>query len=80
MSFEELEAKFQTNLSTGLSTTEAEVRFRRDGPNAFTPPKQKSNWLILARELTAGFAFVMWLTAIASLVIYFIEKKAQDVS
>lgn len=60
MSTEELEFKLKTNVNEGLSTEEAEVRLKRDGLNAFTPPKQRSNWMILLKELTAGFAGIMW--------------------
>ena len=59
MNTDDLESKFQTNLNNGLSAKEADLRYLRDGPNAFTPPKQKSNWLILLKELTGGFAWIM---------------------
>ena len=62
MSVTELEFKFRTNVDEGLTQEEAGIRLKKDGPNAFTPPKQKSNWMILLKELTAGFAGIMWLT------------------
>ena len=49
MTFAQLEEKFQTSLDNGLSPKEADFRFQRDGPNAFTPPKQTPNWLILLK-------------------------------
>lgn len=79
MTFEDLEHKFHTSLDRGLTQHEADTRFQRNGPNAFSPPKQKSVWSILLKELTGGFALIMWLTAIASLVCYFIEWNKQDV-
>lgn len=49
LSFKELQAALDTDfdakdpgLSTGLSSTEANSRLARDGPNILTPPKKKS--------------------------------------
>ncbi len=56
LSSEELVAKFQTHLENGLSASEAEIRLKRDGPNAFSPPKVTPAWVLLLKELTLGFA------------------------
>ncbi len=50
MTFGQLEEKFQTSLDNGLTAKEADFRYQRDGPNAFTPPKQTPNWLILLKN------------------------------
>lgn len=60
----ELEEKFQTNLQAGLTSSEAEIRLKRDGPNGFTPPKTTPAWVLLLKELTMGFAAIMWLAVI----------------
>ncbi|KAJ6219754.1 hypothetical protein RDWZM_005566, partial [Blomia tropicalis] len=77
-SLEELALKFQTNLKDGLSSQEAENRLRRDGPNAFTPPKTTSTWIILLKELTLGFASIMWLAIVLSLIVFGITLVPQD--
>jgi len=79
MTFPELEEAFGTNLENGLSEAEAEFRLKRDGPNAFTPPKMTPAWVILLRELTLGFASIMWLAVVLSLIVYAIEQVPQDV-
>lgn len=56
----ELEEHFQTNLLTGLSSSEAAHRLERDGPNAFSPPKVTPAWVMLLKELTGGFAALFW--------------------
>jgi sodium/potassium-transporting ATPase subunit alpha len=72
--------KLKTNSETGLTESEAEFRLKRDGPNAFTPPKQTAWWILYLREMTGGFALLLWFASIASFVAYFIEKEPQDVS
>lgn len=76
----ELEQKFQTSLQGGLSQNEADFRLQRDGPNAFSPPKVTPAWVILLKELTLGFASIMWLAVILSLIVYGLEQVPQDVS
>jgi sodium/potassium-transporting ATPase subunit alpha len=80
LSINELCSKLQTNLETGLSESEAAFRLKRDGLNAFTPPKQTPKWLLFVREMTAGFASLLWFAAIASCIAYAIERVPQDVS
>lgn len=80
LSTEELQAKFKTNLVTGLTQQEAEARFLKYGPNSFTPPKQLSNLALLFKDLFGGLSAIMWLCAVASLVVYFLEWNPQDVN
>ena len=79
-SLEELCQKLNTNLEKGLSQSEAETRHKRDGPNAFSPPKMTPGWILFLRELATGFAIIIWLAAIASFICYAIELLPQDVS
>jgi sodium/potassium-transporting ATPase subunit alpha len=80
MSLTALSEKLKTNLENGLTENEATRRLKRDGPNAFTPPKQTPGWVLYIRELTAGFALLLWFASIASFIAYAIEKVDQDVS
>ncbi len=75
----ELEQKLKTDLVNGLTTSEAEMRLKRDGPNAFSPPKVTPAWVMLLKELVGGFAMLFWIAVIASIIIYFIEWLDQDV-
>ena len=76
----ELEQKLQTHLEDGLSSSEAAFRLKRDGPNAFSPPKVTPSWILLLKELTGGFAALFWAAVIASLIVYGFEQLPQDVS
>lgn len=80
LSVEEVCAKYSTTLDQGLSERAVEERLLIDGPNTFTPPKEKSWVWLLFKELTGGFALLLWFSGIASFVSYFIEKKIEDVS
>jgi sodium/potassium-transporting ATPase subunit alpha len=80
LSINELCSKLNTNLAAGLSESEAAFRLKRDGLNAFTPPKQTSKWILFIREMTGGFALLLWFSAIASCIAYCIEFVPQDVS
>lgn len=80
LALNELEHKLKTSLKEGLSSAEAERRYIFDGPNAFSEPKQDSIWYLLFREFFSGFALIIWLAALASLICYFIEYVDQDVS
>ena len=80
LTLEQLSLEFKTDLKNGLSETEAKVRLTRDGPNAFTPPKQTPNWVKYVREMTGGFALLLWFASLASFVSYGLEGNEQDVS
>ena len=78
LTLEQLSNEFKTDLKNGLSTAEATLRLTRDGPNAFTPPKQTPGWLKYVREMTADW--LLWFASLANFVSYAIEKHEQDVS
>lgn len=80
LSVEEVYAKYSSSIDLGLTDQLAEQRLLADGPNTFTPPKEKSWIWLLFKELTGGFALLLWFSGIASFVSYFIEKKIEDVS
>jgi sodium/potassium-transporting ATPase subunit alpha len=80
LTLEELNAKLQTNNEVGITDSEADIRLKRDGPNAFTPPKQTPGWVLFMREMTTGFAIIIWLSALASFICYAIDETPQDVN
>lgn len=73
-------AKYGTHMKLGLDEAEAEARLERDGPNCFTPPKEKPWYILFLREITGGFAILLWLAAVGSFVSFGIEHRMQDVS
>ena len=77
---DELCQKLSTDHERGITDTEADIRHKRDGPNAFSPPKVTPGWVLYLREMTTGFAIIIWLASIASFICFAIERLSQDVS
>ncbi|XP_054165215.1 sodium/potassium-transporting ATPase subunit alpha-like, partial [Oppia nitens] len=67
-----------TDRESGLTEAEAGLRLLRDGPNAFTPPKQTHWALLYLKELTGGFALLLWFASIASFIAYGVSKDMQN--
>ncbi|CAG2175196.1 unnamed protein product, partial [Oppiella nova] len=74
---EELADKLHTNIDSGITDTEAQIRHERDGPNAFSPPKLTPAWVLYLKEMTTGFAIIIWLASIASFICYGIDLVPQ---
>lgn len=68
----------QTNRQTGLTEEEAKFRFDRDGPNALTPPKQTSLFLLFLHELFGGFQGLLWAAAVLALIAFLLDKSVLD--
>ena len=73
--------RLKTSIENGLDENEAAIRLARDGLNAFTPPKQTAWWVLYLKEMTGGFALLLWFASIATFITYGIEteKDVQDV-
>lgn len=46
--------------SAGLTTEQALVRLRTDGPNALAPPRRRPGFLRLADQMVGFFALMLW--------------------
>ena len=77
MEVEEVCTHLKTSIDAGIDENEAAMRLARDGPNAFTPPKQTAGWILYLREMTGGFALLLWFASIASFISYAIEKDTR---
>ena len=80
MEVDEMCALLKTSVDNGISESEAAYRLKRDGPNAFTPPKQTPGYILYIREMTGGFALLLWFASIASFISFAIDKEMQDAS
>lgn len=52
--------KLETNLQKGLVPEKAAEFLARDGPNKLTEKEKVSMWVKLFKELTNGFALMLW--------------------
>ena len=73
-------AKHGTDRKLGLNQEEAESRLQRDGPNSLTPPKEKPWYILFLREISSGFALLLWFAGIASFISFGFDHNPQDVS
>ncbi|KAH9416191.1 Sodium/potassium-transporting ATPase subunit alpha-1 [Dermatophagoides pteronyssinus] len=78
LTVEEVMEKYQTSSVNGLDEREVIQRLERDGLNTFTPPKSKPWYLLFLKEMTSGFALLLWFAGLASFVSFFIEHKKED--
>ncbi|KAI6234074.1 Sodium/potassium-transporting ATPase subunit alpha [Aphelenchoides fujianensis] len=69
----ELLARLQTNADQGLTTDQATEVFKRDGPNALTPPKTTPEWVKFCKNLFGGFAMLLWVGAILCYIAYTVD-------
>ncbi|XP_056682187.1 potassium-transporting ATPase alpha chain 1 [Monodelphis domestica] len=80
LSVEELEKKYQTNASKGLSTRLAAEILLRDGPNALRPPKGTPEYVKFARQLAGGLQCLMWVAAAICLIAFGIQAGEGDLT
>jgi sodium/potassium-transporting ATPase subunit alpha len=73
LTFEELSQRLCTDLKNGLTQTKAEVLLQQNGPNALTPPKRTPEWIVFLKQMTNGFAILLWLGSLFSLIAYLIQ-------
>lgn len=58
----------------GLSEAKAKEVLARDGPNAITPPKQKSEIVKFLLELFGGFSALLWIGCLLCLLAFGIQE------
>lgn len=75
----ELCSRYSTDVVSGLSQAKAAENLKRDGPNALTPPKETPEIIKFLKNMTNGFAILLWLGAIFSFIAYGIQVS-QDPS
>ncbi|CAG0915389.1 unnamed protein product [Notodromas monacha] len=74
----ELAKKFDTDITNGLSMSEAEKRLERDGRNVLTPPKETPVILQFLQHLVGGFSLLLWFGAILCFIVYCIDVATSE--
>ncbi|XP_058716035.1 potassium-transporting ATPase alpha chain 1 isoform X2 [Poecile atricapillus] len=74
----ELELKYSTNASTGLSEAAAAERLLRDGRNELRPPRGTPGWARFGRQLAGGLQCLMWVAAVICLTAYGVQRGEGD--
>jgi len=65
--------RFDTDITKGLTSSQAESNFAQYGPNALTPPKTTPEWVKFCKNLFSGFAMLLWIGAILCFIAYTIQ-------
>ncbi len=73
MQIADVEAKYETNVKTGLGKEQAEQRLTMYGKNQLTPPKQTPEVVKFLKQLAGGFSLLLWFGAILCLFVYTIS-------
>ncbi|XP_074171832.1 potassium-transporting ATPase alpha chain 1 isoform X2 [Rhinolophus sinicus] len=80
LSVTELEQKYQTSATKGLSASLAAELLLRDGPNALRPPKGTPEYVKFARQLAGGLQCLMWVAAAICLIAFGIQASEGDLT
>ncbi|XP_064413492.1 sodium/potassium-transporting ATPase subunit alpha-1 isoform X2 [Latimeria chalumnae] len=78
LSLDEIQRKYGTDLTRGLTTNRAAEILARDGPNALTPPPTTPEWVKFCRQLFGGFSILLWIGAILCFLAYGIQAAMED--
>ena len=73
MNLNELFEKFESSLQTGLTSSIAARNLQRDGPNCLATPKGTPEWIKFCKQMTNGFALLLWAGAILCIIVYIIR-------
>ncbi|KAI4558671.1 hypothetical protein MJT46_013313 [Ovis ammon polii x Ovis aries] len=80
LSVQELEQKYRTSATKGLSASLAAELLLRDGPNALRPPKGTPEYVKFARQLAGGLQCLMWVAAAICLIAFAIQASEGDLT
>ncbi|KAG9335409.1 hypothetical protein JZ751_004731, partial [Albula glossodonta] len=73
ITIEELEMKYTTSVTKGLTTNMAQQVLERDGPNELKPPKGTPEYVKFARQLAGGLQCLMWLYLAITLIAVVVQ-------
>nr|XP_031321519.1 potassium-transporting ATPase alpha chain 2 [Camelus dromedarius] len=80
LSSEELEMKYGTNITMGLSSARAAELLARNGPNALTPPKETPEIVKFLKQMVGGFSILLWIGAVLCWIAYGIQYSSNKAS
>ncbi|KAM7383541.1 hypothetical protein PAMP_003185 [Pampus punctatissimus] len=73
ITIEDLEMRYNTSITKGLTSTFARQVLERDGPNELKPPKGTPEYVKFARQLAGGLQCLMWVAAAICFIAFGIE-------
>lgn len=73
ISLESLCARYDTSLEIGLTESKALELLQKNGPNSLTPPKETPEIIKFLKQMTNGFALLLWIGSIFSFIAFLIQ-------
>ncbi|XP_038609518.1 potassium-transporting ATPase alpha chain 2 [Tachyglossus aculeatus] len=73
LSTKELEEKYSTSITRGLTSEKAAEILARDGPNALTPPRKTPEIIKFLKQMVGGFSTLLWVGAILCWIAFGIQ-------
>uniref|UniRef100_A0A3B3TXR1 Sodium/potassium-transporting ATPase subunit alpha n=1 Tax=Poecilia latipinna TaxID=48699 RepID=A0A3B3TXR1_9TELE len=78
LNLDELQRKYGTDLSNGLTGAKAAEILARDGPNALTPPPTTPEWVKFCKQMFGGFSMLLWTGAVLCFLAYGIQAAMEE--
>ncbi|XP_010883994.1 sodium/potassium-transporting ATPase subunit alpha-1 [Esox lucius] len=78
LSLDELHKKYDTDLTRGLTSTQAKEVFLCNGPNTLTPPPTTPEWVKFCKQLFGGFCMMLWIGAALCFLAYMIQVVSEQ--
>merc|ERR1712179_768038 len=75
---DEILNRFKTNITNGLTSSQAQTNLAQYGLNQLTPPKTTPEWVKFCQCLFSGFAMLLWFGAILCFLAYGIQATAYE--
>ena len=76
LSTDEVEKKLDTNITTGLSTADANARLEKYGPNELQAEEKKPRWKVFLEQFRDVLIYILIFAAIFSAVMEYVESSA----
>merc|ERR1711892_473810 len=75
---DEIINRFKTNMTNGLTSSQAQTDIAQYGANELTPPPTTPEWVKFCQCLFSGFAMLQWLGVILCYIAYGIQASAYE--
>lgn len=72
-------ARLNTNANEGLKEDKYKDAYAKFGPNKMTPPPTTPEWVKFLKEISSGFALLLWAGGILCFISYGLQRNESDV-